>query len=81
MRVVLRVDLWRWNIWVTWGLRVRGSSIALRGRGRLVIIAKVVFLLISTERTKNRTKMRNIVLRNYKKNNNNGDIMKCQIKN
>lgn len=52
MGVVLRVDLWRWNVWVTWGLRVRGSPITLRGWGRLVIVAKVVFLLISTERTK-----------------------------
>lgn len=67
MRVVLRVDLWRWNIWVTWGLRVRGSPIALRGRGRLVIVAKVVFLLISKEKTKKRNKMRNTVIRNYKK--------------
>lgn len=50
MRVVLRVDLRRWDFWVTWGLRVGGPTVALWGWRGFVVVAKVVLLLISTEK-------------------------------
>jgi len=46
LRVVLRVDLRRGDFWVTRGLGVGGPPVALGGRRRLVIVAKVVFLLV-----------------------------------
>lgn len=49
LRVVLRVDLWRRHLWVAWGLWIRGTDVALRGRRGFIIIAKVVFLLIPVE--------------------------------
>lgn len=44
--VILRVDLWRGDFWVTGSLGVGGASVALRRGGGFVVKAEVVFLLV-----------------------------------